>query len=88
MAVSAILPARRMARAFADAYPDEVAATLEHVGAAEIARFLRPEPTSRAVAIVSRLTPSAAGEVLGAMGEANEVPSPHTWPAGRSLVSQ
>lgn len=70
MAVSAILPARRMARAFADAYPDEVAATLEHVGAAEIARFLKPEPTSRAVAIVSRLTPGAAGEVLISMGEA------------------
>jgi len=73
MAVSAILPARRMARAFADAYPDEVAATLEHVSAAEIARFLKPEPTSRAVAIVSRLTPTAAGEVLVAMGESKAV---------------
>jgi magnesium transporter len=69
MAVSAILPSRRMARAFADAYPEEVAATLEHVSAPEIARFLKPEPTSRAVAIVSRLTPTAAGEVLVAMGE-------------------
>jgi len=70
MAVSAILPARRMARAFADAYPDEVASALEHVSAAEITRFLRPEPTSRVVAIVSRLTPAAAGEVLVSIGEA------------------
>ena len=69
MAVSATLPARRMARAFADSYPDEVAATLEHVSAAEISRFLKPEPISRAAAIISRLTPTAAGEVLAAIGD-------------------
>lgn len=69
MAVSAILPSRRMARAFADAYPDEVAATLEHVSAAEISRFLKPEPIARASAIVARLTPAAAGEVLAAIGD-------------------
>ena len=69
MAVSAILPARRMARAFADAYPDEVAATLEHVSPAEISRFLKPEPIARAAAIVARLTPTAAGEVLLAIGD-------------------
>jgi magnesium transporter len=59
-----------MARAFADTYPDEVAATLEHVSAAEISRFLKPEPISRAAAIISRLTPAAAGEVLAAIGDA------------------
>jgi magnesium transporter len=64
-----MLPARRMARAFADRYPDEVAATLERVGPAEIARFLKPEPTSRSAAIVSRLTPGVAAEVLTAMAE-------------------
>jgi magnesium transporter len=70
MAVSALLPARRIARAFADAYPDEVASALERVNAAEIARFLKPEPTSRAAAIIARLTASAAGEVVAAMTEA------------------
>jgi magnesium transporter len=62
-----MLPARRMARAFADRYPEEVAATLERVRPVEIARFLKPEPASRSAAIVSRLMPGVAAEVLAAM---------------------
>ncbi len=69
MARRAIRPTAKLAAAYAELYPHEVARSLEARPPGEVASFLKERPTATAVAVFQHLLPDVAAETLDAIDE-------------------